>query len=184
MASRALRAARRRGRGGASRAAPPPAARSDREGGGAKPCRPWGRPPGPRSGSWVAAGLAREGPPPAPAAGGALRRASAAAGAPSSAPPREEARLGPRLEKPPRGLSRSFVLGSGYGALAWLCRAVSQRESRRCCPGAATCHSVRDFACSGSKRVRKVVRVAVGRRFKHGCLHWSDGVKLVTFCEH
>lgn len=57
-----------------------------------------------------------------------------------------------------------------YGALAWICRAVSRRENRCCCLVGATCHSVIDFFCSRNKRVRKIARVTVGRRFKRSCL--------------
>lgn len=75
------------------------------------------------------------------------------------------------MVKGPRcGLSRISVFGSGYGALAWLCRAVSRWENRCCCSLGATCHVVIDFFCSRSKRARKIVRVTVGRRFKCSCL--------------
>lgn len=51
----------------------------------------------------------------------------------------------PRLKQPPRGISRSFVLGSGYGALAWLCQAVSHRENRCCGRGGTASYSVIRF---------------------------------------
>lgn len=56
------------------------------------------------------------------------------------------------VKGPHPGLSRTSVFSSGYGALAWLCRAVSRRENRRCCPVGATYHSVIDFFCSRNKR--------------------------------
>lgn len=89
----------------------------------------------PPSASRVAAGLAGEPRSRPRRRRGPEARGERGGGRPPFGPSAGGSEAGARRQQPPRGLWRSFALGSGYGALAWRCWAASRRASRRSGPG-------------------------------------------------